>query len=508
MITASSLDQPGSIRAAQYVRMSTEHQKYSTENQAAAIAQYAEKHGFSIVRTYEDRGKSGLSLNGRPSLRLLIAEVCKGATDFEAVLVYDVSRWGRFQDVDESAHYEFICRTAGVAIEYCAELFDNDGSMGAAIIKNMKRLMAAEFSRDLSAKVFAGQNRLVSLGFRQGGSAGFGLRRQVLDEHRVPKLILGAGERKSLLTDRVVLTPGPPDEVDGVVRIFKMFVEEKQSEATIANVLNSEGCLNDRRLQWSRNTVRTILTNEKYIGNNVRNRVSFKLQITHVTNPRSAWVRSDGVFAAIVGKEIFAAAQRILRERRPRYTDQALLDRLSSMLAERGRLSKDMIDKTKGMPCCETYRQRFGSLAKAWQLIGYKAARDFGFVDMNKAIRGGRSNLVSQVIADIQEAGGAVCPDSASDTLIFPGTLRAYVTICRCQFRPPAFFRWLVSFRKGPMRDITIVARLKPDSLVIRDYCVFPWRRMHLPERNIRLSPADGFAREQLWSAIDAFMHP
>ena len=93
------------IRAAQYVRMSTEHQKYSTENQAEIIAQYASQRGFEIVRTYEDAGKSGLRLDGRLSLQRLIADVRAGSADFEAVLVYDVSRWGRFQDADESARH-------------------------------------------------------------------------------------------------------------------------------------------------------------------------------------------------------------------------------------------------------------------------------------------------------------------------------------------------------------------------------------------------------------------
>ena len=54
-----------SVRAAQYVRMSTEHQKYSTENQSEAMQQYAARRGIEIVRTYADEGKSGLSLDGR-----------------------------------------------------------------------------------------------------------------------------------------------------------------------------------------------------------------------------------------------------------------------------------------------------------------------------------------------------------------------------------------------------------------------------------------------------------
>jgi hypothetical protein len=56
-------------RAAQYVRMSTEHQRYSTENQADAIAQYAARYKLKIVRSYTDKGKSGLRIEGRAALR-------------------------------------------------------------------------------------------------------------------------------------------------------------------------------------------------------------------------------------------------------------------------------------------------------------------------------------------------------------------------------------------------------------------------------------------------------
>jgi DNA invertase Pin-like site-specific DNA recombinase len=52
------------LRAAEYVRMSTDHQKYSTENQSDAIKQYAEARGIEIVRTYADAGKSGLRSRG------------------------------------------------------------------------------------------------------------------------------------------------------------------------------------------------------------------------------------------------------------------------------------------------------------------------------------------------------------------------------------------------------------------------------------------------------------
>jgi DNA invertase Pin-like site-specific DNA recombinase len=152
---------------------------------------------------------SVLESHSRSQIQRLIADVRSGSADFVAVLVYDVSRWGRFQDADESAYYEFICREAGIKVHYCAEQFENDGSLSATIIKSMKRAMAGEYSRELSAKVFTGQCRLIRLGFRQGGPAGYGLRRQLVDERREPKAILDRGEQKSLQTDRVVLTPGP-----------------------------------------------------------------------------------------------------------------------------------------------------------------------------------------------------------------------------------------------------------------------------------------------------------
>lgn len=103
------------IRAAVYVRMSTDHQEYSTENQADAIRRYAAARAIDIVRTYADEGKSGLRVDGRDAFKTLISDVESGQADFEAILVYDVSRWGRFQDTDESAYYEYICKRAGIS---------------------------------------------------------------------------------------------------------------------------------------------------------------------------------------------------------------------------------------------------------------------------------------------------------------------------------------------------------------------------------------------------------
>src|SRR5690349_20292119 len=209
------------IRAAEYVRMSTEHQQYSTENQSEVIRQYADRRGMTIVRTYTDAGKSGLRIDGRDALKQLIHDVENGQADFGAILAYDVSRWGRFQDADESAYYEYICRRAKIEVHYCAEQFENDGSPVSTIVKGVKRAMAGEYSRELSVKVFAGQSRLIELGYRQGGPPGFGLRRSLIDQAGTPKGELARGEHKSIQTDRVVLVPGPAEEIEIVRWIYR-----------------------------------------------------------------------------------------------------------------------------------------------------------------------------------------------------------------------------------------------------------------------------------------------
>ena len=61
-----------------------------------------------------------------------------------------------------------------------------------------------------------------------------------------------------------------------------------------------------------------VLTNEKYIGNNVLQPTFFQAEgETHKDNPREEWVRADGAFEAIVDPQLFFIAQGMIRERKP-----------------------------------------------------------------------------------------------------------------------------------------------------------------------------------------------
>jgi DNA invertase Pin-like site-specific DNA recombinase len=257
------------VPAAQYLRMSTEHQQYSLANQADAIARYATEHRFQIVKTYSDGAKSGLRIANRPGLKQLLKDVVDGKFPFRAILVYDVSRWGRFQDADESAHYEYLCKSMGVPVHYCAEIFTNDNSISGLIVKAVKRTMAGEYSRELSVKVKAGLVRLTTMGYKAGGYPPYGMRRMLLDVHGKPKQLLADGERKSLATERVVLVPGPEKELLVVQRIFREYADENRSLTNIAERLNKEKILFIHRGKWTTTTITHCLERPQYMGTHV-----------------------------------------------------------------------------------------------------------------------------------------------------------------------------------------------------------------------------------------------
>ena len=480
------------MRAAEYVRMSTDHQKYSTENQAEAIQQYAARRGIQVVRTYADEGKSGLSLDGRDALKRLIEDVQKGTADFTTILVYDVSRWGRFQDADESAYYEYICKRAGISVQYCAEQFENDGSPVSTIVKGVKRAMAGEYSRELSVKVFTGQCRLIELGFRQGGPAGYGLRRTLVDQDGAAKGELGRGEHKSIQTDRVVLTPGPPEELDTVRRIYRAFVEEGKLEREIADLLNERGLVTDLGRPWTRGTVHQVLINEKYIGNNIWNRRSFKLKRKRVRNGPDMWIRANGVFAAVVDEELFEAAQAIIRTRYYRLSDDEMLDILRRLLEQHGYLSGLIIDEAERAPSSSAYQSRFGSLLRAYELVGFTPDRDYRYIEINRALRRMHPNVVADAISGIERAGGRVEQDPATDLLTINGEFTASVVVVRCRETAAGSLRWHIRFDVGLWPDLTVALRMDEGNQQALDYYLLP--RIDMTGPHVRLATYNGLS--------------
>lgn len=462
------------VPAAQYVRMSDEAQQYSIDNQKDAIHEYAVRHGFVVVKTYADAGKSGVIVRNRRGLRELLKDVVGGDAKYKAILVYDVSRWGRFPNNDEAAHYEFLCSNSGIPLHYCAEQFTNDGTAHSSLIKALKRIMAAEFSRELGEKVFRGKTRLVQLGFWVGGQAGYGYRRLMISEAGKPKQLMKFGERKSLTTDRVTLVLGTSAEVECVKYIFSRAVERIGCMA-IARDLNAKGVLLDRRL-WTHTTVSNILKNPKYAGCNVWHRGTQRLRDTRRPVEPHNWIMKPGAFPAIVDRRTFDLAQKNLpRQADSLWSDNEIKTKLRRLLAAEGRLSESLILKARGMPTSNTLKDHFGSIRKAYEAIGYYLSNE----DIHNSEQGERSLRLRRMLVNRLQGMFPKnivvthLPKKTRSLLRIDETFMVSILLCRPRESEGRTLHWEVVPTFAERENITLVCKMNCDHDRICSYYLF-----------------------------------
>ena len=467
----------GHLRAAQYLRMSTEHQQYSIPNQAAAIALYAAARQIVIVKSFIDPGKSGLNVRRRPALLQLIKEVGSGKADFQCILTYDVSRWGRFQDIDEAAHYEFLCRSAGINIHYCAEQFENNNSMLNSLLKSLKRMMAGEYSRELSVKVSAAQVRLAKMGFAQGGSAPLGLRRFLVDINSKPKQLLARGEQKSIATDRVIYVPGPAREVAVVRRIFELCTENHKRPGEIASALNQEGLPSPSGKTWNGATIQYMLRNPKYMGTSVHARRSRRLNSPMVANDPERWASKRDAFQAIISPAQFQEAHDFLAGLRPTYTDDELLDMLRDLLKKHGRLSWSIVTDARTVPGPFVYEKRFGGLANAYAAIGYEPEYDYvAAYRLRCSLKQAELRLRDQLVEQLRAKHIDVSQGERPRLLILNQELKVGIRATHYRYWNEKWygFGWdvRINFRQGV--QILIVACLNSGEKEVRAQYIIP----------------------------------
>jgi DNA invertase Pin-like site-specific DNA recombinase len=466
---------PNLVPAAEYVRMSDEAQQYSIENQQAAIREYAASHGFEVVKTYADPGRSGVTAKHRPALAQLLKDVVKGEPGFNAILVYDVSRWGRFTNADEAAHYEFLCADSGIPLHYCAEPFQNDGTPSSSMLKALKRGMASEFSRELGEKVIRGKTRLVQLGFWVGGPAGYAYRRMMVSKDGKRMKLLKFGEHKSLTSDRVILVRGDRREVKIVQLIFSMAVQGLGT-GEIARRLNQEGITRRGGRPWERVYVRNILNNPKYAGCNVWNRFSRRLRTNRVAIDKRNWIMKPEAFDAIVDEKTFEMAQAALPKRENAlWSDAEMLKKLKRLLGAKGRLSLSIIEKARGMPCTTTLFYRFGSYRNMYRSLGLHVPDidAFGKEQQEPTLR-----LRRRVVTKIRDLfPGKVTithlPRRVRSMLRIDDSFLVSVLICPREQRHARRF-WRVKINSAEREYITLVCKLDAAFRRIVSYHLLP----------------------------------
>jgi len=187
------------FRAVAYYRHSAQdRQENSIAIQQEQVRQWARENGVEIIHEFADRGKSGLTAEGRDAFNDMMENWVKQSNDFDFVLCLDVSRWGRFQDIDLSATYSAECKRHGKQVIYTTLGKPKPNDQLYQVYVQFERFRAAQYSRELSDKVLRGCIKIAQQGYWAGGKPPYGFQRLLLDETRKPVQILVAGQRKSI----------------------------------------------------------------------------------------------------------------------------------------------------------------------------------------------------------------------------------------------------------------------------------------------------------------------
>jgi DNA invertase Pin-like site-specific DNA recombinase len=460
-------------RAALYARMSSLPQDHSIEHQCARLYEYADHHGIEVVKVYTDPGRSGLHIKNRPGMLALITDVQNQKAQFNLVLVYDVSRWGRFQDPDEGAHYEFICKDAGIPVVYCAEQFENDGSAIASIAKGLARFKAAEDSRVLSEKVFAAQCRFAANGYKMGGYAGYALRRMSFDKDGKKRRILKSGERKAALTDRVRLCWGPIAEVQLVRQIYAWYLDDGFNDTKIAALLNERKVKSTTGRAWTPALVKTILTNPKYAGRAVFNRGSSKLSAPRESNAPAEWIHAE-VVPPMVTPETFEQA---LAERERRTMDkdrETLIHMLKTLFAKHGKVTVAIINAAPDVQSAKYFSARFGTLAEAYQAAGLPAAEPLLRARTLRAVRQMRVATMSAIKLAVEQAGGQHAPCEGPWLLLLNERVILKLVIARARHDQAGHIRWRIPIHTAPVPDFVLCVQMDTANAGVMGYYLLP----------------------------------
>jgi len=400
-----------------------------------------------------------------------------GKEKFDYVLVFDVSRWGRFQDGDESAHYTWLCSSRGIKVIFSSMGFQKENDLFYGVYLNFERWRAARYSQELSEKVWKGCSKIASYGYWAGGMAPYGMRRLLLDEQKKPVRVLERGEHKAIHNQRTTLTPGDTGEVEAVREIFRLFVNRRRPPDTIAAMLNSRQIPSPGKSTWTRSAVYTILKNEIYAGTMVWNKTSQKLNTKSIHNVLADWVRSEEAFEPIVPKQLFDQAQQIIHAAEEsllrKHSDADMLSRLTALYRRYGTINHSLISSDDEMVSPGRYIRRFHSLNMAYQAM-------FGDVIAKR-----KSEITEQVRAMVQKV------DSRDDFIV----INEYASMHIQPSVPfPCGYEACWSFRpdKREKVDLTLGVPLSNNGeFQVLGYAVFPRLMTFTPEVNIRSTMGD-----------------
>ena len=298
-----------------YVRCSTEKQDDSIEQQKNELMVWAIENDYKIIRWYEDEGKSGTSFEKRSAF-MQLKSCIETNVNFEFVLVYDESRWGRATNLRESNYWKYHFEKKGVKVVIINSGSNNKNNIGDIVIEAVESAEATEYSKKLSRSVLRGSKANASNGYSSGGTAPYGYERLAINKNTGKKRELKAGQRAIPKEEKVTFILGDPFEVKIVEKIYKRIAEYLNSEKIPCP---KRGRWKNKDQKWSVGTVRSIIKNQTYCGDRVYN----KHPQSHLTiadgkkqwiNPEEQQVISKDIHPAIINRKTFEKANNSIGE--------------------------------------------------------------------------------------------------------------------------------------------------------------------------------------------------
>lgn len=288
----------GQTRAALYARVSSERQAdkdLSIPAQLKALRDYAARRGWTVHTEYVDEARSARTAD-RPKFQEMISAARQKSPPFNAILVWKLSRFARNRE--DSIIYKKLLRKHGVEVVSINEQIDDSPS--GKLLEGIIEVIDEFYSANLSHDTIRGMKENARRGFLNGSTPPYG--------YSKTKVRVGNADKWKLTPDKA--------EAPVVKRIFAMCLAGKGAKE-ISRALNEEGVRTRRGRKWESNAIHYILRNETATGVLVFNRVT-KNSVTAIDRPADQVVRVESAHPAIIDKETFAKAQKLIKARSPR----------------------------------------------------------------------------------------------------------------------------------------------------------------------------------------------
>ena len=257
--------------------------------------------------------------------------------------------------------------------------------------------------------------------------------------------------------------------------IYRLAISERRSANSIAREFNRKGskCCGRR---WTYGQILAILRNPKYTGCSTWGRTRGVLGVGRIPVPKEEWTLKPGAFTGIIDQSTFDTAQRTLADRTFHKCDEDLIDSLRLLLARQGKLSEDLINAARDVPGNSTYLHRFGSIRRAYDMIGYGVFRNSdGIWQARRRHHKIKRELFRRISKIFPREVSVVREKPAGRELLrFADGLKVSVLVCQCMKTVLGHVRWSVPVIPAERQYVALLCRCTEDNSAFKDFYLVP----------------------------------